>query len=29
MLEMAGPEETIEVNPDTGEIIEEDAKAPF
>lgn len=32
MLEMAAPdeeEETIEVNPDTGEIIEEDAKAPF
>ena len=32
MLEMATPdeeEETIEVNPDTGEIIEEDAKAPF
>lgn len=30
MLEMAGPEEeTIEVNPDTGEIIEEDTKAPF
>ena len=32
MLEMTGPdeeEETIEVNPDTGEIIEEDAKAPF
>lgn len=32
MLEMTAPdeeEETIEVNPDTGEIIEEDAKAPF
>lgn len=29
MLEMAGQEEIIEVNPDTGEIIEEDAKAPF
>lgn len=32
MLEMTAPdeeEETIEVNPETGEIIEEDAKAPF
>ena len=32
MLEMAAPdeeEETIEVNPDTGEIIEDDVKAPF
>lgn len=32
MLEMTAPdeeEETIEVNPDTGEVIEEDAKAPF
>lgn len=32
MLEMTTPdeeEETIEVNPETGEIIEEDAKAPF
>lgn len=32
MLEMAAPdeeEETIEVNPDTGEVIEEDVKAPF
>lgn len=32
MLEMTGPdeeEETIEVNPETGEIIEEDVKAPF
>ena len=32
LLEMTAPEEeeeTIEVNPDTGEIIEEDAKAPF
>lgn len=32
MLEMTAPEEeeeTIEVNPDTGEIIEEDVKAPF
>lgn len=32
MLEMTAPdedEETIEVNPDTGEIIEDDVKAPF
>lgn len=32
MLEMTGPDEekeTIEVNPETGEIIEEDVKAPF
>lgn len=32
MLEMTAPdeeEETVEVNPETGEIIEEDAKAPF
>ena len=29
MLEMTAPDETIEVNPDTGEIIEEDAKEPF
>ena len=30
MIEMANPEEeVVEVNPDTGEIIEEDAKAPF